>query len=44
MTHEQPRILGVGYAVPSNLRTNDDPIFDWLNDWLKAPRGEQSLP
>lgn len=26
----QPRILGLGYAVPPNLRTNDDPIFDWL--------------
>ncbi len=25
-----PRILGVGYAVPQAVRTNDDPIFDWL--------------
>ncbi len=25
-----PRILGAGYAVPAAVRTNDDPIFDWL--------------
>lgn len=25
-----PRILGTGFAVPRNLRANDDPIFDWL--------------
>jgi len=30
MTDQQPRILGLGYAVPPNLRDNDDPIFDWL--------------
>jgi 3-oxoacyl-[acyl-carrier-protein] synthase-3 len=30
MTDLQPRILGAGYAVPPNFRTNDDPIFDWL--------------
>ncbi len=30
MTDPQPRILGAGYAVPPNLRGNDDPIFDWL--------------
>jgi 3-oxoacyl-[acyl-carrier-protein] synthase-3 len=30
MTDQQPRILGLGYAVPPNLRGNDDPIFDWL--------------
>jgi 3-oxoacyl-[acyl-carrier-protein] synthase-3 len=23
-------ITGVGYAVPENIRTNDDPIFAWL--------------
>ena len=23
-------ILGTGYAVPANVRKNDDPIFDWL--------------
>ncbi|CAN5843306.1 MAG: 3-oxoacyl-ACP synthase [Gemmatimonadetes bacterium] len=23
-------ILGAGYTVPANIRTNDDPIFDWL--------------
>ncbi|MEY3308244.1 MAG: hypothetical protein RLZZ413_2282 [Pseudomonadota bacterium] len=25
-----PRIIGTGYAVPPGIRTNDDPIFDWL--------------
>jgi len=30
MSDQQPRLLGVGYAVPQNIRTNDDPIFDWL--------------
>jgi 3-oxoacyl-[acyl-carrier-protein] synthase III len=25
-----PAIIGVGYAVPPNIRTNDDPIFDWI--------------
>ena len=25
-------ILGVGYFVPANIRTNDDPIFDWLHN------------
>jgi 3-oxoacyl-[acyl-carrier-protein] synthase III len=24
------RIVGTGWAVPANVRTNDDPIFDWL--------------
>ena len=23
-------IIGSGYAVPPQIRTNDDPIFDWL--------------
>lgn len=27
---QQPRIIGVGYAVSPNLRGNDDPVFDWL--------------
>jgi 3-oxoacyl-[acyl-carrier-protein] synthase III len=29
---EPPRVAltGVGYAVPPGIRTNDDPIFDWL--------------
>jgi 3-oxoacyl-[acyl-carrier-protein] synthase-3 len=36
MTDQQPRILGVGYAVPPNLRTNDDPIFDWLKAHIPA--------
>ncbi|MBD2098597.1 3-oxoacyl-ACP synthase [Trichocoleus sp. FACHB-591] len=30
MDNAIPRILGMGYAVPANIRTNDDPIFDWL--------------
>ena len=30
MTAVTPRILGTGYSVPSTIRTNDDPIFDWL--------------
>ncbi len=30
----QPRILGLGYFVPPNLRTNDDPIFDWIHEYL----------
>src|SRR5215471_748642 len=36
MTDRQARILGVGYAVPPNLRTNDDPIFDWLKAHIPA--------
>lgn len=36
MTGQPPRILGVGYAVPSNLRTNDDPVFDWLKAHIPA--------
>jgi len=30
MNSASPRILGVGYDVPAKVRTNDDPIFDWL--------------
>lgn len=37
MSAQQPRILGVGYSVPPNLRTNDDPIFDWLK--ANIPKG-----
>lgn len=32
MTEKPPRILGVGYDLPSKIRTNDDPIFDWLKE------------
>jgi 3-oxoacyl-[acyl-carrier-protein] synthase-3 len=35
-TDQQPRILGVGYAVPPSLRTNDDPIFEWLKAHIPA--------
>jgi 3-oxoacyl-[acyl-carrier-protein] synthase III len=37
MSEQQPRILGLGYSVPPNLRTNDDPIFDWLKSHV--PQG-----
>jgi 3-oxoacyl-[acyl-carrier-protein] synthase-3 len=30
-------ILGQGYAVPDTVRTNDDPIFDWIKK--HAPSG-----
>lgn len=30
MSNLIPRIIGTGWAVPSAIRTNDDPIFDWL--------------
>jgi len=36
MSEMQPRIKGLGYEVPANIRTNTDPIFDWLNNWLKS--------
>jgi 3-oxoacyl-[acyl-carrier-protein] synthase III len=26
----RPAIVGMAYAVPAAVRTNDDPIFDWL--------------
>ncbi len=26
-----PKIVGTGWAVPSKIRLNDDPIFDWLH-------------
>jgi 3-oxoacyl-[acyl-carrier-protein] synthase-3 len=28
----QPAIVGTGFAVPEQVRTNDDPIFDWLRE------------
>jgi 3-oxoacyl-[acyl-carrier-protein] synthase-3 len=34
-----PRLTGLGYSVPPNVRTNDDPIFDWI----KAHGGGQGL-
>lgn len=39
MPDRQPRILGLGYFVPSNLRTNDDPIFDWIHGYLEKNPG-----
>jgi 3-oxoacyl-[acyl-carrier-protein] synthase-3 len=36
MTDQQPRIIGLGYFVPPNLRTNDDPIFDWIKVHVPA--------
>lgn len=32
-------ITGLGYAVGSGVRTNDDPIFDWLNRHNVANKG-----
>lgn len=32
MTAAVPRILGMGYHLPEKIRTNDDPIFDWLKE------------
>jgi len=39
MVHTLPRITGVGYSVPANVRTNNDPIFAYL----KAHGGGGSL-
>lgn len=33
-----PVILGAGYALPAQIRTNDDPIFDWIK--ANNPIGE----
>ncbi|WP_372675124.1 3-oxoacyl-ACP synthase III family protein [Aquicoccus sp.] len=33
-----PRIIGTGYSIPSKVRTNDDPIFDWLKN--NQPEGK----
>ena len=35
--HIVPRIVGYGFSVPAKIRTNDDPIFDWLK--THEPRG-----
>lgn len=39
MSSRAPRILGMGYAVPANIRTNDDPIFDWIK--THNPKGTE---
>ncbi|ULQ57686.1 hypothetical protein KJS94_05670 [Flavihumibacter rivuli] len=38
MVNNLPRITGLGYALPSGIRNNDDPIFDWLKK--NNPAGE----
>jgi 3-oxoacyl-[acyl-carrier-protein] synthase III/monoamine oxidase len=30
MPEPRPRLRGLGYSVPAQIRTNDDPIFDYL--------------
>jgi 3-oxoacyl-[acyl-carrier-protein] synthase-3 len=42
MAELQARIKGLGYEVPANIRTNTDPIFDWLNNWLKSNPGSSN--
>jgi 3-oxoacyl-[acyl-carrier-protein] synthase III len=37
VSERRSSILGVGYAVPNEVRTNSDPIFDWLK--ANAPNG-----
>jgi len=39
MAQALPRLTGLGFSVPANIRTNDDPIFDWL----KAHGGGEGL-
>jgi 3-oxoacyl-[acyl-carrier-protein] synthase III len=33
------RIVGCGYAVPPQVRTNEDPIFDWLRQHYPSGQG-----
>lgn len=37
MSGTTPAVVGTGFAVPEQVRTNDDPIFDWLRE--HAPGG-----
>ena len=37
MSATTPAVVGTGFAVPEQVRTNDDPIFDWLRE--HAPGG-----
>jgi 3-oxoacyl-[acyl-carrier-protein] synthase III len=37
MSATPPAVVGTGFAVPEQVRTNDDPIFDWLRE--HAPGG-----
>ena len=30
MTTKSAAIIGTGYSLPPNIRTNDDPIFNWI--------------
>ena len=32
MPQSLPRLTGLGYFVPPNIRTNNDPIFQWLRE------------
>lgn len=32
MAQPLPRLTGFGFSVPANIRTNDDPIFEYLKD------------
>jgi len=40
MSKSKPRIIGTGWAVPTKVRLNDDPIFDWIRHNLQDPKGE----
>ncbi len=37
----RPAIVGLGYAVPAAVRTNDDPRFTWLQE--DFPRNDGAL-
>lgn len=37
-----PRITGTGYTVPKHIRTNHDPIFNWIKNWLKKHHDKNS--
>jgi 3-oxoacyl-[acyl-carrier-protein] synthase-3 len=37
---QRSALTGVGHAVGANVRTNDDPVFDWLK---KHPQPDQDL-
>lgn len=39
MSAAPPAIVGTGFAVPPQVRRNDDPVFDWLR--ANAPHGAE---